>query len=569
MSPKETEISSNSLQQVPQSEEQLRNIIEYAPTGIVTVSIEGILLQVNPSYCEITGYTKEELIGMDYRSLTLEDDLVVDNYYVQKLFDGGINSYKLEKRYIRKNKNIIWVQVTRSLVRDPATNKPLYYIAQVENITTRKEAEKAFRAQQFVDEIAASVALIGHDGKGALIITACNRSFLNMTGGQSSNLGDFPVPFDALLPSYARHEFRAILEKCFTTGIAQELEQAYDLRDGTHWWRLSLKPFRRTDEGSQVVEILITGLEITQKMELMHELEVSTSRFRSVVDAAYDAIVTIDQEHNITLFNRAAENLFGYDAEEVIGKPLLQLIPEQYRPNHDQYVNQFARSPVRSREMNERNSIYGRHRDGSLLPVEIAISKINVGGLLEFTAIVRDVEDRARLMNLLKKEAVTDQLTGLPNRREFLNVVENTLRTGEILSVFMLDIDLFKKVNDTFGHDAGDEVLSVLAQVGTGMCRKMDVFARWGGEEFIMALPATDLESARDMAEKLRVKIEAQDFVHSWHANRVIPFTVSVGVTTSAPGEQDVETIIKRADEALYKAKESGRNRVVVYQKGM
>ena len=546
-----------------QTENYLHNIIEYAPMGIITMSIDGTLLQVNPSYCEITGYSKEELAGMNYKTLTLEDDLDVDSFSIQKLLGGSINFYKLEKRYKKKDGTVIWVQVTRSLVRDHHTHQPLYFIAQIENITARKESEKLLRVQEFINEIAASAALVGHDAGGALIVTACNKGFLSMTGGRGANIGDFPIPLDLLLPSYARHEFRKKLQECFNSGVAQELEQAYDLRDGTHWWRLSLKPFRRTKD-SKVLELLITGLEITQKMELMHELEVSTSRFRSVVDAAYDAIITIDQEHNITLFNRAAENLFGYDSSEVLGKPLMQLIPKQYRQHHDRYVNQFARSPVRSRQMNERGLIYGLHRDGSLLPIEIAISKINVGGLLEFTAIIRDIEDRVRLMNLLKKEAVTDQLTGLPNRRELLNVLENALQTGEELSIMMLDIDFFKNVNDTFGHEAGDEVLRVLAQVGTANCRPMDIFARWGGEEFVVALPGTNVEAARIMAERLRAKIEAQDFSHTWYENRPIPFTVSIGVTERAPEEQDMETLMKRVDEALYKAKESGRNRVEV-----
>lgn len=418
--------------------------------------------------------------------------------------------------------------------------------------------------QEFVDGIAASVAVVGHDEQGALVVSACNESFFDMTGGRGIGIDGFPMPFDAVLPSYARHDFRAKLQECFKSGTAQELEQAYDLRDGSHWWRLSLKPFRHTDEGASVLEILITGLEITQKMNLQRELEVSTSRFRSVVDAAYDGIITIDQEHNITLFNRAAENLFGYDSSEVIGRPLLQLIPDNLREHHSDYIHQFARSPVRSRQMNERNLIHGRHRDGTLVPIEIAISKINVEGIIEFTAIIRDIEDRVRLMNLLQKEAETDQLTGLPNRRSFYDLVGTILKTTEKLSILMLDIDHFKKVNDTYGHDAGDEVLRVLAKVGTAACRKMDVFARWGGEEFMVALPGAELEQARVIADKLRTKYETQDFEHAWHSGHPIPFTVSIGVTTRAPDEHDVGTILKRVDEALYRAKETGRNRVEV-----
>ncbi len=416
--------------------------------------------------------------------------------------------------------------------------------------------------QEFVDGIAASVAIIGREEAGPLCVTACNDDFFQMAGDRRQSIRGFPVPLDALVPSYVRGEFRKALQECFDTGIAQELELAFDFKDGTKWWRLSLKPFRHPGGAATVLEILVTGLDITPKMELTHELEVSTSRFRSVVDAAYDAIVTIDQEHNITLFNRAAENLFGYDASEMIGQPVVRLLPEQFRPKHPSYVQNFARSPVKSRQMNERNRISGLHRDGSLLPIEIAISKMNVGGLIEFTAVIRDITDRVRLMDLLQRQAVTDELTGLPNRRQFLEVVEKVLETSGHLSVLMLDIDYFKKVSDTYGHDAGDEVLRVLAKVGMAASRNMDVFARWGGEEFVAALPDRDIEQAREIAEKLRATFEAQDFAHNWRIGHAIPFTVSIGVATRKPNEKDLEAIMKRADEALYQAKEKGRNRV-------
>ncbi len=424
--------------------------------------------------------------------------------------------------------------------------------------------EASNRLQEFVNSIAASVAVVATDQSGHLIVQACNKNFLDMTGGPPLGPREYPLEFDALVPSYARREFRDKLHECFNSGIAQEFEQAYDLKDGgTHWWRLSLKPFRYTEGTNVVLEILITGLDITPKMELQHQLQISTSRFQSVVDAAYDAIITVDQEHNVTLFNRAAENLFGYDASEMIGQPLLRLIPEPYRARHDGYIHQFARSPVKSRQMNERNRLHGLHHDGSLVPVEIAISKINVDGIMEFTAIVRDIADQVRLMDLLQKQAVTDQLTGLPNRREFLEVMDNCLASMGNLSVLMLDIDHFKVVNDTYGHDAGDEVLSVLAKIGTAVTSKVGVFARWGGEEFVVALPNTRLDQARAIAEQLRLTIANQDFKHDWHTGKPIPFTVSIGVATRTAGEADTATILKRADEALYKAKEGGRNRVM------
>ncbi|WP_408355737.1 sensor domain-containing diguanylate cyclase [Paraburkholderia phytofirmans] len=213
--------------------------------------------------------------------------------------------------------------------------------------------------------------------------------------------------------------------------------------------------------------------------------------------------------------------------------------------------------------MDQSNSVYGQHRNGSVIPVEIAVSRIDLNGGTEFMAVVRDITDRARLMELLKKQAATDVLTGLPNRREFLEFVEKVLGTGDALSVFILDIDFFKEINDQHGHDAGDEVLRVLAKVGASMTDGQGLFARWGGEEFVAALPGANANLAHVIAEELRECYERQDFEHQWRL-KPIPFTVSIGVVTREAGEVDVDALMKRADRALYRAKRSGRNSVEV-----
>jgi hypothetical protein len=114
-------------------------------------------------------------------------------------------------------------------------------------------------------------------------------------------------------------------------------------------------------------------------------------------------------------------------------------IVERIRERHSEYIHHFARSPVNSREMNERGRINGLHRDGTSVPVEIAISKISVNGLLEFTAVIRDIADRIRLMDLLQKEAETDELTGLPNRRTFFETAANLFRSSEEVSPLRWD----------------------------------------------------------------------------------------------------------------------------------
>ncbi|MFM0039163.1 sensor domain-containing diguanylate cyclase [Paraburkholderia strydomiana] len=420
-----------------------------------------------------------------------------------------------------------------------------------------------------MDDVAVCVAMIGLDERGNLVLTACNDPFFQLTGGAGAVSQAFPIPFGALTTDSASRGLGEKLLACFASERAQEPTQTYDFRDGKRWWRLSLKLIGHTSADVSVREILVTGFDMAAKLNLTQQPDVDASRYRALVDLAYDAIVAMDDQHNITLFNRAAENLFGYSSAEVLGRPIVTLLPERFRANHPRKVQQFAdaydpgarqATPPR---MDESNSVYGRHRDGSVIPVEIAVSKIDLNGGTEFMAVVRDITDRARLMDLLKKQATTDALTGLPNRREFVECIEKMLVTGDDLSVFILDIDFFKKINDQHGHDAGDEVLRVLAKVGASMTDRPSLFARWGGEEFVAALPGADADLAHMIADDLRQRYERQDFEHVWGL-KPIPFTVSIGVVTREAGEVNVDALMKRADRALYRAKKSGRNRVEV-----
>ncbi|MCR5099820.1 MAG: GGDEF domain-containing protein, partial [Butyrivibrio sp.] len=160
----------------------------------------------------------------------------------------------------------------------------------------------------------------------------------------------------------------------------------------------------------------------------------------------------------------------------------------------------------------------------------------------------------------LGKIAYTDQLTKIYNRWELENKLEETLKTSEINNtpscLIFMDIDHFKNVNDTYGHDAGDLVLRSSVDVVKENLDSNHIFGRWGGEEFIYVLPETSIETAILFAEKLRAMIENYDFPIVGH------ITISLGVTASKPGDT-IESFVKRADEALYTAKETGRNKVV------
>ena len=173
---------------------------------------------------------------------------------------------------------------------------------------------------------------------------------------------------------------------------------------------------------------------------------------------------------------------------------------------------------------------------------------------------VQDITEQKRLEDELARNAVTDHLTGAYNRKRFDEEIEKTLarrrRNGVLSALIMLDIDHFKPVNDTYGHDVGDDVLVTLTQLIQSNLRVPDLLARWGGEEFVIILPDTDMLEARHLAERLR------SLIANYRFEVIDQLTVSLGVTTLQPTD-DSRSCLKRLDDALYQAKFAGRNQVV------
>ena len=176
--------------------------------------------------------------------------------------------------------------------------------------------------------------------------------------------------------------------------------------------------------------------------------------------------------------------------------------------------------------------------------------------------IVDNFEGIESLKEDLKKAAIIDPLTGCYNKKETEILAEkflkNYLRYNTPFSILMLDIDHFKRVNDTYGHLAGDFVLKEVASTIKNLARESDVCGRFGGEEFIILLPNTKLTGALKLAERIRNAIENKEFVFN---NKKIPLTISIGIT-SASKQDSIFSLVERADNALYAAKEGGRNRV-------
>lgn len=203
-------------------------------------------------------------------------------------------------------------------------------------------------------------------------------------------------------------------------------------------------------------------------------------------------------------------------------------------------------------------------------PINVPIAKRRIHNHIEREQMRKIVEMQR---DELERLAHTDSLTGVINRRHFLELAEQELerahRHGDALSILMIDIDHFKRINDQYGHQTGDIALQRLTSWCLAVLRSFDVFGRLGGEEFVALLPRSDAVGAREVAERLRLTVEAAEIVLDDSLR--IRFTISVGVTTlsAVPDgkRKTIETLLNQADQALYQAKNAGRNRVCVYDK--
>jgi len=365
-----------------------------------------------------------------------------------------------------------------------------------------------------------------------------------------------------IFPRYIEKPLKNILHECRNTQLAKEEEIIMEHKQTTRWWRFVFSPI--IDEDFKCNRIINTCIEITDKKLLEKELQLTSNRYEAVVEAAYDGIITIDESRNISMMNESAKYIFGLEDDDVIGQPLTNLMPQKYRSKHNDYVHSFSQSEISSRPMQSRASVRGLRKDGTEFPIEVTISKIKVGQKIEMTAVVRDISERAKLVEELSKAAKQDPLTGIYNRRYFSEAltheIERSDRFDRDITLVIFDLDHFKNVNDTYGHECGDLVLKEVVNIVQNETRTIDIFARWGGEEFIVLLTETSIEDAYNWAERVRNLIA--DSRIDYDGNEV-SVTCSFGVTSKSAHGLSGDALIKDADERLYQAKESGRNRTV------
>lgn len=292
--------------------------------------------------------------------------------------------------------------------------------------------------------------------------------------------------------------------------------------------------------------------EMNQELEKIYAgLREERNKLSSVIQGASSGIVVTDAQRTVVLVNEAAERILGKSAPHITREGFMALFDD----------------PAWMEERLGRENNTGEIRTWHALTLSVQVSTINdtSGATIGSAALLRDVTEEKRLENALKIQSITDALTGLHNRRHFNEVIQTEFkrweRYAQPLSVMMIDVDHFKRFNDTYGHECGDRVLGAIGEVLRNVGAPSLIPCRYGGEEMVVVLPGCPQDKACEVAEAIRLKIAALVIDG-------LKVTVSIGVAGAADVVQhgialaDGDALVKLADEALYRAKEGGRNRV-------
>ncbi|HOK89364.1 MAG TPA: diguanylate cyclase [Candidatus Hydrogenedentes bacterium] len=320
---------------------------------------------------------------------------------------------------------------------------------------------------------------------------------------------------------------------------------------------------RYHDEMGRIVGQFNRMMERLQEQELaICEKEALLS---GVLRTAADGIILIDEKGKIIEYNGSAAVIFGYAPEEAIGKSVGILMPEPHSRQHDQYIRKYLETGE-AQIIGSTREVLGRRKDGTIFPMTLAVSEVKRPGKPPvFAGIVRDITEHKRNEELLRHAATHDGLTQLLNRRRFeerLSVeVHSAHRYGHALSLAMIDIDYFKQINDTYGHQAGDAVLMAIARIIREDIRLDDFAGRYGGDELCVGFPHTPSISAVNCVERIRSRVK--DLAFNAENGQRFKVTLSIGIAQLTFEHKDTRMLFIAADEALYEAKKNGRDQVV------
>jgi diguanylate cyclase (GGDEF)-like protein/PAS domain S-box-containing protein len=333
------------------------------------------------------------------------------------------------------------------------------------------------------------------------------------------------------------------------------------------WFSMRIYPVQGNTGCFVISHNKVTHRKLTEEklIEGQAALREAVLHTRTILDNMVDGVITIDAQGLIQSFNQAACSMFGFEAEAALGHNVSMLMPQPHQSRHDGYLQRYMETGV-AHIMDAPREVDGKRRDGTLFPMSLSVSKITRGGQPVFIGLVRDVTQRREYEDEIRRLAFYDSLTHLPNRRLLMDRLKHAIassnRTGQHGALMFLDLDHFKQLNDSLGHDVGDLLLQQVGKRLQGCVREVDSAARLGGDEFVVLLETLSthpLEAATQteaIAHKILLAL-GQPYTLREHNYTSTP---SIGIVLFREGHETIDDVLKKADVAMYQAKTAGRN---------
>jgi len=558
----EFELSLNSCFEPQRRFEIMRDIFDSLSEHIAVLDLDGHIVDANASWrrfvsensggksCRIEG---ENYIGVCENSRgVFSEEARAAAAGIRAVLAGEIPFFRLEYPCHSPGEKRWFMMTATPLVSHGVIDGTV--VAHIQ-ITSRKLAEAALvRYERAIASSSSLVSIIDLD----FVYQLVNDSYLKVHRRKREEIEGHKV-VEIMGQDVFDKFVQPNLERCFA-GETVQFEAWVDTTGaGRCCYAVTYYPYRERDDS--ISGAVVTATDITEAKLLRDELAGSARRLAEAQRLAQVGSFEKDYVHGTKSWSEEFCRILGYDPDEV--DPDFNLFMHHiHREDEPDFQKNFEAAQFSGEDFSTELRILTVQGEEKHVSLTCGFDLQEDGTYFRLHGAMADVTSRRLAELRLERLANTDELTGLPNRRHFLETVRKEIvrsrRFGKSLSVGMVDIDNFKKVNDVHGHGVGDLALQHVARTMTHGQRAIDVVGRLGGEEFCILFPETGMDAGTVAAERV-VKVLADSVLE--HGDLKLRLTVSIGLAEHAHGE-DVDALLKRADDALYEAKRSGKNRV-------